>query len=187
MITAQAWRLSVGNESALHYRIQVDGINGKNEKKLARALKDWRDSGSITNSDQNDWGLLFSREFESESDWVDWAKRFPYKLVEISSCSEKVKPIKLGVDAAGSLPKRKAGRPRKDGTTDRTATKRKRGRPKKRVCGHCGKKGHNKRTCPDALAGKAKKKKRKKGKTVCSVCGALGHNKRTCPENLFLV
>ena len=55
-------------------------------------------------------------------------------------------------------------------------------------CGHCGGRGHNRRTCPQR-SDEAKewdktymrKPGRRKGSsTMCSYCGALGHNRRTC-------
>ena len=55
-------------------------------------------------------------------------------------------------------------------------------------CGHCGKRGHNRRTCP-YRSDEAKefdkacmrKSGRRKGSTTqCSYCGGIGHNRRTC-------
>lgn len=59
-----------------------------------------------------------------------------------------------------------------------------------RYCGHCGQKGHNRRTCPhrsDEAKAQDKKWMRKSGRrkgsaTKCSYCGTHGHNRRTCPH-----
>lgn len=59
-----------------------------------------------------------------------------------------------------------------------------------RYCGHCGQRGHNRRTCPHRSdEAKAQDKKwmrtpgRRKGSTTqCSYCGGVGHNRRTCPH-----
>ena len=55
-------------------------------------------------------------------------------------------------------------------------------------CGYCGKRGHNKRTCPErpeeqkAIDKKWMKKSgpRKGSQSQCSYCGLYGHNRRTC-------
>jgi hypothetical protein len=44
-------------------------------------------------------------EFEEESQWINWARSFPYKLVEMGK-SGKMKPYKLGLDYIES-PRRK--------------------------------------------------------------------------------
>ena len=57
-----------------------------------------------------------------------------------------------------------------------------------RFCGHCGRSGHNRRTCPERPEEHKKidatwhmKPGRKKGsRTICSYCGLQGHNRRTC-------
>lgn len=57
-----------------------------------------------------------------------------------------------------------------------------------RYCSYCGKKGHNRRTCPhrsDEAKEHDKKYMRKAGRrkgstTQCSYCGGIGHNRRTC-------
>ncbi len=57
-----------------------------------------------------------------------------------------------------------------------------------RYCGHCGRKGHNRRTCPyrsDEAKEFDKTYMRKPGRrkgssTQCSYCGGIGHNRRTC-------
>lgn len=59
-----------------------------------------------------------------------------------------------------------------------------------RYCGHCGRKGHNRRTCPhrsDEAKEFDRKYMRKPGRrkgsvTQCSYCGTTGHNRRTCPH-----
>lgn len=57
-----------------------------------------------------------------------------------------------------------------------------------RYCSYCGKRGHNRRTCPhrseeQKQVDKTWQKKpgpRKGSKSVCSYCGEVGHNRRTC-------
>ena len=63
-----------------------------------------------------------------------------------------------------------------------------------RYCGHCGKPGHNRRTCPDRDQeykdldkGWMKKSGPRKGsRSQCSYCGLYGHNRRTCPHLSFV-
>ena len=48
---------------------------------------------------------------------------------------------------------------------------------RKKRCGHCYGRGHNRRTCPSLVTPDAPKKK-----TSCGWCKELGHNARTCPS-----
>jgi len=180
VIKTYAWRIRVGNDVKYLYRLQADGVNNKTKDKLLREVEGWTDVGSWTKPGETDSGLLFQREFDTEEEWIAWAMLFPYELSELSSCSNNVKPIKLGINS--NAPKRKPGRPRKTDPEGkpRPIIKAKRGRPKRRICGHCGDRGHNRRTCPVLAAGGEIVVKAKKKKVKCGKCGKMGHNARTC-------
>ena len=57
-----------------------------------------------------------------------------------------------------------------------------------RYCGYCGRKGHNRRTCPHRTEEQKQADKtwhskpgpRSGSKSICSYCGEAGHNRRTC-------
>jgi len=57
-----------------------------------------------------------------------------------------------------------------------------------RYCGHCGRPGHNRRTCPHRSEEQKQVDKtwhvkpgpRSGQKSICSYCGEEGHNRRTC-------
>ena len=63
-----------------------------------------------------------------------------------------------------------------------------------RYCGHCGKPGHNKRTCPDRDQEYKDIDKRwmnkpgpsKGSQSQCSYCGLYGHNRRTCQHLAYV-
>lgn len=49
-------------------------------------------------------------------------------------------------------------------------------------CRLCGRKGHNRRTCPRSKSNEQKKSVPRNHN--CKICGQSGHNKRTCPQLL---
>jgi len=171
MISAEAWRMPCQNDSLLN-RLQVNGVPSKSCDKLLKAVKGWRESGVILHRD-GQVDLLYSCDFEDEQKWIEWAKNFPYDLVEVSPKTGKAKAIKLGA-AADSKTRKK----RKTKALKKTTTGKSRG---KCTCSKCGKKGHNSRSCPNP----PKKEKPKKTSSVkrqitCKICGKKGHNSRSC-------
>jgi ubiquitin len=171
MLSAEAWKMSSQNDSLL-YRLQVNGTTGKSSDKLAKAVEGWRESGTIFHKD-GQVELLFSCSFADEQKWIEWAKNFPYELVEISPNTGKPKPIKLGV-ASKTRKKRRAKT--KTSKTKTSSVRKKRG---KATCSNCGGKGHNSRSCTNPTKQKPKKKLAKRQNT-CKVCGVKGHNSRSC-------
>lgn len=128
MLKAEAWRLRVGEVNTFVYRLQINDITLRQEKSMRRAMYGWKQvvEGFDPQSDKVFFG--FDREFKSEEDFHEWGKYFPFQLSEISSTSNRIKPVKLGLQ----IPKKKKTKKRKA----------------KCRCGHCHRKGHNERTCP---------------------------------------
>lgn len=137
-IKAYAWRLRDGETKRFKFRAQVENVDGRNNPKVMKAFRGWNPSGwCFPVASREDYHLYFTNEFPSYYEFYEWAKKFPYQLKELSSTSNVEKPVKLGVD---SKTKSKRGRPKKV-----TAAKAK---TRQNICGHCGDKGHNRRTCP---------------------------------------
>lgn len=105
-----AW-VSRKEEKSWRYILQFDDIEGKRFRN--RILKEMthsfecEESGSGVTKEGN-YILLFSKNFNSQDDWVKWARALEYPVVEYNS-KQKPKPIKLG---SNYDPKR--GRKRKD-------------------------------------------------------------------------
>ena len=94
---ATAWKEDYCNEG-LRYRLQVNNVSdGRSVRKLLRVVNDWEESGSGWNPISKTEVFLFSKHFNTEQEWLKWAKHFPYKLVELNSKGE-AKAIKLGMD-----------------------------------------------------------------------------------------
>ena len=95
---ATAWKEDYCT-SGYRYRLQVNNVSdGMSVRKLLRAVSDWQESGAGWNPVSKSEVLLFSKEFETEQEWLKWAKHFPYKLVELNRKGNP-KRTKLGIDA----------------------------------------------------------------------------------------
>ena len=106
-IIASAWREKPGKTC---YRLQVDNIFGKrNCARLIKQLEDWQLYGQgFTVRESKKYMLLFKRNFDNEEEWINWAKNFPFKLVELNR-NGIPKHNKLG-----AYLRRKRGRPEKE-------------------------------------------------------------------------
>jgi hypothetical protein len=109
-VRAIAWR-EPKNESGYVYRIQIDGLSTRTEKRILRVCGEtqWRVAGSGWDPVNQQSILIFSREFSTEDEWLAWAKEFPYPLKEQNS-KGAFKSIKLGLDSKNV----RRGRPRKE-------------------------------------------------------------------------
>ena len=104
---AIAWK-TYHSKTKLVYLIQVEDIKGvRQEKKILKQLEEseWKLFADGYNPKKNTRTLILESEFEEESQWINWARSFPYKLVEMGK-SGKMKPYKLGLDYIES-PRRK--------------------------------------------------------------------------------
>lgn len=177
MLNGKAWKatLDKGNERCV-YRLQVNGINGKNRNSVLKLMSGWTNAGEGFSTKTNEEFIVFSRDFKTTPKWMAWAKAFQgFKLVELDKNGEVKKYIKIG--------------PRGTPTISTPVAKPTKG---KRRCGKCGEVGHNARTCKSAFrkadvtvsaAPVQKRRKRvERGPRKCSICGQSGHNARTCKE-----
>lgn len=166
-ISAVAWRLRDGNTSTFLYRLQTKGCNFKSKNKVLKAMDGWKVVGSVLQANESIEDFIFSKTFQDAHSWVAWAQGFPYVLAELSSTSDAVKPVKLGLQ-----------------TRARKGTAKKKG--KVRVCRKCGTPGHNARTCgkkntPAPVTVGTKLAKRT---VTCKKCGGKGHQARTCGKKV---
>lgn len=110
-VKAIAWR-EPKNETGYVYRIQIDGVSTRTEKKIMSVCENsqWEMSGTGWDPVNKRSILIISGQFSTEEEWITWAKEFPYPLREQNS-KGVLKPIKLGTDSKNV----RRGRPRKDG------------------------------------------------------------------------
>jgi hypothetical protein len=105
---AIAWSFKTEEQGKLTYRLQVEKIKGTRAKnKTLKALRGWRKVGEGYNNKNKEEILIFSRNFGTMTEWIKWAKAFPFKLQELNK-NNKPKPIKLGIET-----KRKKARKKK--------------------------------------------------------------------------
>jgi|ETNvirnome_6_100_1030635.scaffolds.fasta_scaffold00356_14 hypothetical protein len=96
---AHAWKVDARlSESEQHkYYIQINDIPGK--RSFNRLLKEmtieWDIYGDGFDKHKESFMMLGAREFDSPEKWIEWARNFPYDLVEYNR-SGSPKPIKLG-------------------------------------------------------------------------------------------
>ena len=109
-VRAIAWREPKSEEGYV-YRIQVDGLSTRTEKKILRVCgeADWIHAGGGWDPKRKKSILILSREFLTEDEWITWARELPYPLKEQNS-KGGYKSIKLGTDSKNV----RRGRPRKE-------------------------------------------------------------------------
>ena len=108
-VRAIAWR-EPKSETGYLYRIQIDGLSSRTEKKILRVCGEaqWKQAGTGWDPSTKKSILILSREFSTEDEWITWAKEFPYPLKEQNSKGD-FKTIRLGLDSKNV----RRGRPRK--------------------------------------------------------------------------
>jgi hypothetical protein len=88
---ASAWKISESDKRV--YKIQVERF--KSKKELKEIFSDWKESGTGWNIKENFRICLFQKEFADEDEWLAWARRFPFYLVEIKERAGVTKVIQL--------------------------------------------------------------------------------------------
>ena len=94
---ATAWKEDYCGDKP-RYRLQVSDVPSRTVKKLQKFVSGWNKTGTGWNPVNRTALLLFSKEFETEKEWLEWAKHFPYKLVELNRKGVP-KLINLGASA----------------------------------------------------------------------------------------
>jgi len=95
-VEAAAW-CEYNNEEECRYRLQINNIAKRSVRKVAKSCADWSDSGYGWHPKTGYRTLIYSKNFKTREEWLEWAEQFPYKLVELNS-KGKPKTIKLGDD-----------------------------------------------------------------------------------------
>ena len=93
---AAAWRDPRPGDEFL-YRLQINNVALRLVKRVEEACADWRYAGHGWTVNSNCKILIFAKRFKTQKEWLEWAKQFPYKLVELNSKGNP-KPTKLGID-----------------------------------------------------------------------------------------
>jgi len=82
-IKATAWRVPTEDQDGYTYRVQVDGIFGKRiQNRVVKSFEDWKPAGSAYRPENKETTLIYTQTFESKEDFLEWARSFPYSLVE---------------------------------------------------------------------------------------------------------
>ena len=92
---ASAWK---ANRGSYRYKIQINEISGKrlfNQLYKEYSTDPWEVIGDGYGKGEGKYILLAAREFESEDDWLEWARGCDLDLIE-QTLTGKPKPIKLG-------------------------------------------------------------------------------------------
>ena len=92
---AIAWNCKTDKKhEKVTYMLQVDEIKGARAKKNTfKALEGWKKFAEGFNNKNNKEVLIFTRNFDTISEWKKWAKTFPYDLKELNR-NNKFKSIK---------------------------------------------------------------------------------------------
>ena len=104
-----AWKNTKYDMDGDVYILQVDGIKGVREKnKLLKSLDGWQCTGSGYSPKDKTEFLLFRRVFNTEKEWKNWARKFPFLLIEETEKTGRKKPYKLGLEYQQKTRGRKA-------------------------------------------------------------------------------
>jgi len=104
---ATAWKLKTQNKDEFIYHLQIDDIKGKRKmNNVTKAVKDWGFFAEGYNPKNKMSMLLVKREFPTETDWILWAREFPFLLQEINGMGNP-KQIKLGIASKTRRKRRK--------------------------------------------------------------------------------
>lgn len=94
---AHAWKVDARLSPNHKYYIQINDIPGKRSfNRLVKEMDgEWDVYGDGFDKHKQNFMMLAAREFDSQENWIEWARNFPYNLVEYTR-DGKPKPIKLG-------------------------------------------------------------------------------------------
>ena len=95
-VEASAWREPV-NDDGFFYRLQVNNVSSRSVRQIEKACASWHPAGYGWHPETKYKILIYAKKFDSKEQWLDWAKQFPFKLVELNNKGNP-KPIKLGID-----------------------------------------------------------------------------------------
>ena len=78
---ACAWRNE--NSDDYEYKLQVNDIKHGDKRMISELFKEWRINATGWNINQNTQIKILVRKFNSEKEWVEWAKKCPIRIIEI--------------------------------------------------------------------------------------------------------
>lgn len=87
----RAWRMD--QTSKYKYTVQINDISFKEKKIVNFLFKDWKETGNGWNAYSKNEIKILNKEFSSEDEWLNWAKKFPLKLIEIKFRNGKEKYV----------------------------------------------------------------------------------------------
>lgn len=75
-----AWK--VENSEKYEYKLQVDDIKHGDKTTFLKLFKEWQENASGWNVKSNTEIKILIKDFSSEKEWIEWAKKCPIKIVE---------------------------------------------------------------------------------------------------------
>jgi hypothetical protein len=88
---ASAWRTE--QTEGYNYTIQINDIKHGDKTEFKKLFSEWRVKGNGWNVKENTEVKILTKDFNSEKDWVEWAKKCPIKIVEVKYRAGKEKKI----------------------------------------------------------------------------------------------
>jgi len=77
---ACAWRVECSDEH--EYKLQVDDIKHGDKTTFSKLFKEWQENSCGWNTKTNTEIKILTRTFDSEKQWIEWAKKCPIKIIE---------------------------------------------------------------------------------------------------------
>lgn len=77
------------------YTVQINQIAKNEKKQIITVFKDWTQNSVGWNIKNDEYIVIFSKEFKDQKDWLQWAKSCPIELTELRIVSGKEKKIQL--------------------------------------------------------------------------------------------
>lgn len=77
---AAAWRSE--SEKEYVYVLQVNNIKHGDKSSFTKLFSDWKISAHGWNLKENTQLIILRKQFISERDWKEWAKKCPIKVIE---------------------------------------------------------------------------------------------------------
>jgi hypothetical protein len=77
------------------YSVQVSEVKHGEKTTLTKLFKDWRQTATGWNFKSGEQLFIFRKQFNTEKEWLVWAKAVPFKLEEVKYRAGKEKRIQL--------------------------------------------------------------------------------------------
>jgi hypothetical protein len=82
-----AWKTDVCGDYS--YNLQIDDIKHGDKSEFKKLFNDWNIKASGWNVKQNTEVKILVKSFQSEKEWIEWAKKCPIKIIEVKYRSGK--------------------------------------------------------------------------------------------------